>query len=175
MRQKFAVGLVVLAAVALVAGASMLALASPGTPSDPVITLGYLTDVFRPQVMAEVRVIEQAATQAFNTRISQIVAQIGTGQGGTASAPEPAGFRVVTLSRGQTLVCEVGVELMLRIGTATVTGATPGLINYTTGAALAAGSSLTTNHMYLVTIENNGLRATADTVRVLVRGTYRIT
>ena len=174
MKQKLAAGIVFLAVAALISGASMLASASPGTASDPFITLSYLTDVFKPQLMGEVKTIEQEITQSFNTRISEIVAQIGSGQGSSPAASEPAGFSVVTLSRGQTLVCSIGVEVMLRIGTATVTGSTPGLIDYTTGAALASGSSLTTNHMYLVTIEGNGLTATADTVRVLVRGDYRV-
>jgi hypothetical protein len=64
---------------------------------------------------------------------------------------------------------------MLRIGTANGFGSAPALVNYTDGATLAAGTALTTNHMYLVTIEGNGVRATADTVRVLVRGSYKIT
>jgi len=176
MRRKISIGIVVLAFVALVSGASYLAFAAPGTTGDPFITLSYLTEVFRPQVMSDVQRTEREMTQRFQARIAELEAQLAAGQGGTSTTPADADvFNVVTLRQGQTLACSVGTEIMLRIGTANGAGTAPALVNYTTGSTVAAGAALTANHMYLVTIEGNGITATADTVRVLVRGSYRIT
>jgi hypothetical protein len=65
---------------------------------------------------------------------------------------------------------------MLRVGTANayVGNSAPALVNYTSGGTLGNGAGLTANHMYLVTIEGNGVTATAPTVRVVVRGEYKI-
>jgi len=177
MKSKLFIGLVVLAAVVLVSGASILAFATPGSQSDPFISVSYLKDVFRPELMADVKNIEQEMTQKFNTRISEIEAKLQENQGGSGQAAQSDAdvFSVVTLSRGQTLTCSEGTEIMLRNGTANGVGSVPALVNYTSGATLSAGTALTANHMYLVTIEGNGVTATADTVRVLVRGNFKVT
>jgi hypothetical protein len=126
--------------------------------------------------MTDVRSTEQELTQRFETRIAELERQLQENQGsGAPAAPSAADrFSVVTLRRGQTLTCSVGAEVMLRIGSATGVGTAPALVNYTTGDTLSSGSALTANHMYLVTIEGNGVRATTDNVRVLVRGSYTI-
>jgi len=176
MKQKIIIGIVVLAAVVLVSGVSILAFASPGTQTDPFITLSFLNDIFRPQIMSEVRAAEQEMTQRFNARIAQLEAQLSGstgGSGGAASGPADR-FHVVTLNRGQTLSCSVGAEIMLRVGSATGVGSAPALVNYTTGETLSSGSALVANNMYLVTIDGNGVRAASDTVRVLVRGNYSV-
>jgi len=177
MKKKIIIGFVVLAAVVLVSGASILAFASPGSQSDPFVTLSYLTNVFSPQILSEVKTIEREMTEKFNARITELEKQLQSSQGGTGQITQvdADAFHVVTLSRGQSLVCSVGAEVMLRIGTANGIGSETALVNYTSGAVLTSGNALTTNHMYLVTIEGNGVRATADTVRVLVRGNYKIT
>ena len=165
-----------LAAIALVSGASIMAYASPGTQTDPFVTLSYLTDIFRPQVMADVNKTGQDLAQELDARIAALEAQLEASQ--SSSAPSASGaadrFSVVTLSRGQLMTCSVGAEVMLRIGTATGSGSSPALVDYTSGDTISAGTALTTNHMYLITIEGNGVRATADLVRVLVRGSYKI-
>jgi len=176
MKRRVIICIVVLAAVTLISGVSILAFASPGTETDPFVTLSYLTGIFKPQVMTDVAKIEQDLTQKFEDRISELERQFQSSQSGSgpAAVKDSERFTVVTLRRNQSLTCSVGTEIMLRIGTANGFGTAPALVNYTTGDTLAAGSALTTNHMYLVTIEGNGIRSTADSVRVLVRGDYRI-
>jgi len=176
MKSRIIVCIVVLAAITLISGVSILAFASPGTEADPFVTLSYLTSIFKPQVMADVTRIEQELTQKFETRITELERQLQSSQGssGPATVKESERFTVITLRRNQSLTCKVGTEIMLRVGSATGFGTQPALVNYTTGETLAAGSSLTTNHMYLVTLEGNGIRSTADTTRVLVRGDYHI-
>ena len=81
----------------------------------------------------------------------------------------------MALSSGQTLTGSVGCEVLLRVGTATcVASSAPGLIDETTGSTLAGGSALVQNHLYMMTIENRGVKATAATTKLLVRGTYTI-
>ena len=176
MRIKIITGILVLAVIALVSGATYLVMAAPGTiPEDPVITREYLESSFKPQIMTEVSRAEQELTQAFEAKIAELEEKLKAEQGSAVQTPNSADkFSLVTLNAGQSLSCSVGTEVMLRVGTATGTGSAPALVNYTGGATLAAGTALAANNMYLVTIEGNGLRATADTVRVLVRGTYRV-
>ena len=176
MKAKVITGILLLAAIAFVSGITILAMATPGTQEDPFVTLSYLNNSFRQQIMAEVRNTEQELSQVFDAKIADLEGRINEdGQGGSSQPPGSAErFSVVTLSRGQSLTCSAGAEIILRIGSASGFGTAPALVNYTTGATLSAGEALTENHMYIVTIESNGVRATADTVRVLVRGSYSI-
>ena len=64
---------------------------------------------------------------------------------------------------------------MLRIGTAScVSPSNPGLIDETSGGTLNNSGALVQNHLYMMTIEGRGVKATAATVKVLVRGGYTI-
>ena len=176
MKMKIITGIVVLAVITLISGATILATAAPGTTQqDPFITLDYLTNNFKPQILIEIRNAEQELTRAFDAKLADLEARFYANQSVVSQTPGSADrFSVVTLNRGQSLTCSVGAEIMLRLGTANGFGSAPALVNYTTGDALSPGSALTANNMYLVTIEGNGVRATADSVKVLVRGNYRI-
>ena len=87
--------------------------------------------------------------------------------------PETSNFKVVTMTKGQVLTGSIGCEVMLRVGTATcVSNEAPGLIDCTDASILNNGKELVKNHLYMVTIETRGVKATANTVKVLVRGDY---
>jgi hypothetical protein len=82
-------------------------------------------------------------------------------------------YKLVTLNKGQVIKGSVGCEILLRIGSAKVSAAsTPGLVDLTSGGTLNNGSALTSNHLYLVTIEGHGISATESSTKVLVRGSY---
>ena len=82
---------------------------------------------------------------------------------------------LVTLSSGQTLTGDIGCEVMLRVGTATcVAPSAPGLIDESAGSTLSNGGSLVQNHLYMMTVEGRGVKATAATTKLLVRGSYTI-
>lgn len=69
---------------------------------------------------------------------------------------------MVTLTSGQVLTGDIGCEVMLRVGTAVcVSPSSPGLIDETAATALNNGSALVQNHLYMMTIEGRGVRATA--------------
>ena len=138
-----------------------------GTSSDPLVTLSYITSVFQPALLQEIDARIAAAKTELANQLEQDAANLGL-SGGTAE------FEVVSLSEGQRLIGEVGTEIMLRIGSAAcVASSAPGLIDTTGGTTLSGGSSLQQNHLYMVTVEERGLRATSD-VKVIVRGAYTV-
>lgn len=152
-----------LAIIAVFAALSITAFAvEPGSSSDPLVTLSYLEDVFFDKIMDEVD--ERIAAR------NKDIAKEVTGTSGTADA-----FAVVTLTNGQVLTGEIGCEVMLRVGSAVCTSpSAPGLIDETSATTLNNGGTLQQNHMYMMTIENRGVKATSATVKVLVRGGYTI-
>lgn len=145
------------AAAALCAALMTTAFAAEaGSAQDPLVTLSYLNETFMNTIMA--RVDEKIAAR-----------------GGQSAGGESAVFTVVTLSNGQTLTGDIGCEVMLRVGTAAcVTPSAPGLIDETAGTTLNNGGALVQNHLYMMTIENRAVRATAATTKLLVRGSYTI-
>ena len=148
-----------------------------GTQSDPLVTLSYLTGNLKPQIMSEINAnissAEALLKPSLDAQVSSFKAEIDA-KLGTQTA-QSAGFTLVSLSKNQTLSCGVGAEILLRVGSASALGGAPALVDSTTGATLSDGGALEANHMYMVSIQGNGLKATASTVRVLVRGTYIVT
>ena len=177
LKKKLLIALLVVVGVAFVSGASILAASTFGTSSDPLVTLSYLTNKLKPQIMSEVSAsiedVEDSFSSELDEKVSSFQADIDAQSGGT-SGGESNTFTLVTLSKNETIQCSVGTELLLRIGTATAAGSSPAMIDSTSGTTLSNGSSVETNHMYMVTIQGNGLTATSSTVKILVRGSYTI-
>lgn len=167
------------AAVVLV-GVSAWAAGNAGSSDDPLVTLSYLTQVFAPslndKVDEAVKANEEALKEELDAAIDGFREELEENAGETEDELDgPAAFKVVTLSKGQVLTGEVGCEVMLRIGTATcVSSSKPGLIDTTGAGTLNDGAALVTNHLYMITIETRGVKATSDTVKVLARGNYTV-
>ena len=136
-----------------------------GSSEDPLVSLSYLNDVFLNDIMGKV---DQKISQRNQDIVKAMGGQLpGEGTGSTDT------FTVVTLTKGQVLVGDIGCEVMLRVGTAVcISASSPGLINETSGEVLNNGGALVKNHMYMMTIEGRGVQATAETTKVLARGTY---
>ena len=154
-----------LLALSLVLNGTISAAAEAGSSGDPLVSLSYLNETYRQTILSKVdsRIAE---------RNTALIAQLGgSGSGGGTAAS----FTVVTLSSGQVLKGEIGCEVMLRVGTAScVAPSAPGLIDETGGSTLNNGAGLVKNHLYMMTIEDRGVKATAGTVKLLVRGGYQI-
>ena len=134
--------------------------AEAGSSEDPLVTLSYLNGTFLDSILERV-----------DEKIAQRNSQSSGQAGGTAADT----FTVVTLSNGQTLTGGIGCEVMLRVGTAMcVSPSSPGLIDESSAATLNNSGALVTNHLYMMTIEGRGVKATAATVKLLVRGSYTI-
>ena len=154
------------ALVLVMAALSITAFAAdPGSENDPLVTLSYLKETFYTSIMKEV-------DEKIDARNTQIAAQVS----GTSSAAAADTFTVVTLTDGQILKGDIGCEVMLRVGSAVcVSPSSPGLIDETAASILNSSGALVKNHLYMMTIEDRGVKATAATTKLLVRGGYTIT
>lgn len=155
---------VVLLALSGILSTTVSLAAEVGSEGDPLVTLSYLNDTFLNTILTKV-------DQKIAARNSQIAQQLGSqSTSGTAAT-----FTVVTLSKGQVLTGDIGCEVMLRVGTAScVSPSSPGLIDESAAVTLNNGGALVQNHLYMMTIEGRGVKATAATTKLLVRGTYTI-
>lgn len=153
------------ALVMTVAALSITAFAAdPGSEKDPLVTLSYLKETFYSSIMQEV-------DEKIDARNAQIAAQVS----GASSSGSVDAFAVVTLTDGQVLNGDIGCEVMLRVGSAVCTSpSAPGLIDETDASILNNAGALVKNHLYMMTIEGRGVKATAATTKLLVRGTYTI-
>ena len=164
--KKILTSFLVLALTLGALGMTMAAAADPGSSKDPLVTLSYLEDVFFDAILEKVDERIEARDEKIAEKIS------GTSGQTTAGAQT---FTVVTLTQGQTLTGDIGCEVMLRVGSAVCTApSAPGLIDETTASTLNSGGALAQNHLYMMTIEGRGVKATAATTKLLVRGTYTI-
>lgn len=150
--------------------AAYAANANPGGQGDPLVTLSYLNGAFTTQVKD---MVDQSVSER-KAEMEQSLKDILAGGGGTGTVSGGV-FTVVTLTQGQSLVGDVGCEVMLRIGTAACAGGdSVGLIDTTAGSVLGGGQPLAVNHLYMVTIGPRSVAATSGTVKVLARGPYSI-
>ena len=145
---------------------------SAGSSTDPLVTLSYLNGTYTEQVKA---MVDQTVNER-KAEMEQSLRNVLAGNGGTTAPTAGNGvFTVVTLTQGQSLVGDVGCEVMLRIGAATcVSEDSVGLIDTTSGGVLGTGAALSQNHLYMVTIAPRWITASSATVKVLVRGPYTI-
>jgi len=162
MKQKIYVGVAVLAIVMFVTGAGVLAVASPGTSVDPLITLSYLNGPFRTAMDAHVAAQAAALTSTFNSRAAQIETQVRT----AIAANTAATFTLHTLNNGQSFSLPEGAEVMLRSGSATI--GTGSLVNQTAGTEQTSGA-MVLNNMYFAA-STGRITATANATTIFVRG-----
>lgn len=164
-------GLILMAGVAVAAG--------EGSQSDPLITLSYLTQTAVPAVLEQVDGKTAAYQQELVDKLDQAIqsysAKMEEIVGAHSGSQNAATYTVVTLKKDQQMKMDIGCEVMLRIGTARcVSPSNPGLINTTSGATLNNDGELVVNNLYMATITGRAIKATANTVKVLVRGGYTI-
>jgi len=163
MKKKTKIIICAALALAIVAGVAVYAATSYGTQSDPLITLSYLDETLTPRLLLEMQGELSDVAENLEEDIDARLSDLG------------GSYEVVTLSSGQRIVGEVGCEIMLRIGSATARGnSEPALVDTTAGTTLSSGTSLTANHLCMVTIVGGGITAGSNTVKVLVRGEYTI-
>ena len=184
MKNRWVLRLTALLLVSCLAMTGVSLAVEPGSASDPLVTLSYLNETFLPSMLgkAEEKLDERKAAAAkeltaqVQADVKKLEEKYGsqTSGGGTSTGAADS-FTVVTLTNGQTLAGEIGCEVMLRVGTAVVVSpSSPGLIDSTDGSTIDSGKSLVKNHLYMMTISDRGVKATAATTKLLVRGGYEI-
>ena len=171
-RKKLIITVGVVLAAALIYGLGALSAGSYGSKDDPLVALSYLDTTVKPEILAAADEHIAAESAKLAKDFAEKAGASGTNVGDVSEVDD---FKIVSLTSGQTLTCAVGTEIMLRIGSAVSAGPdAPRLIDETTGTDVtAAGTALTKNHMYMVTIKDNGIKSTGNT-KVLVRGSYTI-
>lgn len=169
---------IVPAALALTLLCTGAALAANGDKSDPLVTLSYLEQTALPSVVSQVETkAAQRQTELSKNLSDQIAAyqqqQTGSAGGNSGSA---AGYTLITLTTGQTLSLDVGCEVLLRVGAATVrtNDSSAALVDVSAGNTVNNGASLTKNHLYMSTIAGRTLSPTSGTVKLLIRGGHKI-
>lgn len=183
-KKRRAVLAAALALVLTLTGVTALA-SSAGSSGDPLVSLSYLNDTFLSAIMTKVESLISTRNTTLKKELSaeiaaeesRLAAKYGTSSSGTAGSGDysAATFTVVTLSKGQTLKGLTGCEMMLRVGSAAcVAASAPGLVDSTSGSTISSGAALTANHLYMATVDGRGLKATAATTKVLVRGEYSV-
>ena len=177
-RKKLFISLLVALCVVVLVGTAIIAASSVGTQDDPLVALSYLNETAKGSFL-------KAANESVEKRASSLETKLGSkideleseldGKTASGGVSESDIFAVVTLSKGQTVTCSVGCELMLRIGTAEANGEDyPALVDTTTATSLASGTAMEVNHMYMVTIRGCGVKATDSVTKILIRGDYTI-
>lgn len=160
---------------------TVIATGGAGSEGDPLVTLSYLNETFMAQLLGKVDekldVRDKALADKLDAQVQQDTQALADKlqTSGNTSSGKSDSFTVITLSSGQTLYGEIGCEVMLRVGSAScVSASSPGLIDETDASTLENGGALVRNHLYMMTISERGVRATAATVKLLVRGAYTI-
>ena len=160
MKRNKIIATVVLVAMFLGLG---IYVAAYDSSSDPIISLSYLNDIFKTQVMNEV-----------DKKISTAVGSIPANGGEDSSS---SGYDIVELSTGDVLYASDACDIMLRSGTAVCVAptATQGIADYTDATEILAGQSLIKNHMCLIPRgDGRGVVATSSSVFIMVRGAYTV-
>lgn len=139
--------------------------------NDPLISLSYLNEVFWPRVQ---EAIEEAG--GFVDYEDEETEETDTPE----ELPEEENFayEVLNLAKGDILLAETPIEMILRSGSANayLSGGQSGIADLTAGADLAEGTPITPNHLLLVPRggDGRGLIVTSDSVYVMVRGGYTV-
>lgn len=172
---KILIGAVLLIVVALTAGITSLAVADSiyGSRSDPLVTKSYIDNVLTPAIMEEV---DRLAAEKAQALLRDMDSKLASQSDGSAVLGESTVWEKVTLKKNQTLTCQYGTEIILRLGGAETYGPdSPRLIDETDGTPVSdAGKALTKNHLYFVSIVNNGIKATSDNTVVFIKGSYTL-
>ena len=184
-----------LVAVLMVAGLGVIA-AEYGSQSDPLVTLSYIEQVLLPQAQKDVdQQVEDsmedfedllnAKNKDIQKYIDKKLRSFASGdvdealveeiaalilEEGEPSSVSNAPWAVITVPAGATVVCEPGVQAVLRSGQASSTAV---LVDLSNGEDLTAGKALALNHMYVTDASGEGF-FTAQGCTVLISGGYTV-
>lgn len=167
--------------------------ASYDSSEDPIISLSYLTEVFRPGIVRDyeekIAVLEEKIDALSREGITPPVTQPEPEtepdpetEPETQPAPEVqptvgVTYEVIQMKYGDCLFAAGPIDILLRAGAAICIApdATQGISDYTEGTEIYNGENLTKNHMCLIPRgDGRGIMATAESVYIMVRGEYSL-
>ena len=177
------------AALALVVSTGVFAAAAGyDSSTNPIVTLNYLTNNFKKEIL-------EAVDERINAKIAEITNKLEAAEPAapvtepepepepepvvvTQPAPAPStAYEVVQLANGDALYAEDSCEVILRAGYAVCIAPDPtqGLADTTNGYEIYNGQALSKNHTCLIPrADGRGILATSDSVYIMVRGEYSI-
>jgi len=161
------------AALAVVSALGIAVGAAYDSSENPLITLTYLTDVFKTELLDEIdERLEAMEARLENSREDDFMYTEPEVQ-----QPVSVTYEVVELGYGDALYAVSACDIMLRAGQATCIAPDPtqGISNYTVGAEIYNGEYLTKNHMCLIPRgDGRGVLAQSESVFFMVKGDYTI-
>lgn len=166
--RKFSIILVILLiiSVSFNIAAALTDGAEPGSDQDPLISKSYVDEMAADNA-AEVTQLKQQLEE-MSKQLEELKNQQQSGG--------PAGFEVLTLEIGQTLLPGGGTEIILRSGKATGVSGQNGdnLADVTSAKDLLKGAAIVTNHLLISSRDDGrGLKASGKCY-LLIRGAYKI-
>jgi len=146
---------------------------------DPLVTLSYITNVFKPQIDTSISTSEEGLKHEIS-ELKKTVEEMKSASAAVLSGVPSATpeYEVLYLAMGEKILAEEQCEIILRAGAAVVVSpfADQGIADITDGADLLANASIIKNHCLLVPRggDGRGVAVTSDTAYIMVRGKYYI-
>ena len=169
--------IIIASIAALVAGLAMTVAAAYDSSSDPLITLSYLRDVFKSELMTE---IDEKLAEYSQNNVSDNVSDDTseeTEQEVTSNTAASQSYEVIELTNGDAVYAVSACEIILRSGSAVCTApdANQGIADMTDASEIYNGYSLSKNHLCLIPRgDGRGVVAASESVYIMVRGDYTI-
>ena len=182
-KKPFSTSTVLILTAAVIAALAVTAFAaSYDSSEDPLISLSYLTETFRPSIEKDYKeriaaLEEKIERLSAGGTTTETTAPTTPPETNTATEGAMPGYTVVELKYGDCLFASGACDIMLRAGSAFCIAPDPtqGISDYTAGVELLNKDPLTKNHMCMIPRgDGRGIMATAQSVYVMVRGEYTI-
>ncbi len=143
---------------AVIAASTFMAIASPGSEDDPLITLSYINEKVIPSLK-----------EYIDSKISDAP------QKGETVNSASLGYTLVNVKANHKIIGAEGTEFVLRMGSGTIVATeNGGVADLTAGEDLANGTPIPSNHNLLSPKnDSRGLKMTTDGI-VLIKGTYTV-
>ena len=153
---------------------------TPGSEADPVVTQSYVElkseqtkyyiDNLTTKSNQDIAILKTQVEQKNQEilKLQETVSKLPAGGG-------DAGFQVVLLNKGKSLLSGSGAEIIVRSGKVTaIKGLNGGLANVTSAKDLNTGDAVVLNHLLISSRDDGrGIKAGIDSY-LLIRGTYII-
>jgi hypothetical protein len=169
--RKIILAAVIAAAVIFGAAGVIWAAGTLGTRDDPLVTLSYLNERFKTELIREFDEKIAKRSEELTAKVDAYLASAPSAGGDNAPAPANV-FSSVTLAKDGVIKFGEGAEVLPREGTAIFIGSR--LPDATTGESLAGDAAMPQNHLYIIAEAGDGVKAGSDTLKLLVRGEYEL-
>ncbi|MDR0862557.1 MAG: S-layer homology domain-containing protein [Oscillospiraceae bacterium] len=147
---------------------ALFLLIGAGTPADPLVSLGYLTETWKAAVVTEAA---SSARDAFAEAIDLALARYGYGAPETASYDFAGAPCAIALTTGQTVTVTTGASLTPTTASLTLTVATGAVLDLTTGEQVTG--DLLPNRRYFAVEDTTATVTAISAASALVDGFYR--